>query len=398
MPSLKRPKPEIPAPGRFGTIKRAPASGEDPLAVVVRDLDEHLIFEVERWQSRGVTLPLEGDECLIVEDERGEPWVAVWWPANGDEPFPGEDANTILHGAGAPAGALGDLGDFYIDTTATAIYGPKAGGGWGSATSLIGPQGPQGDPGADGADGADGAPGAPGAPGPAGDTGATGPAGASGAGWMAPCRVATTANIVIATALNAGDVIDGVTLASGDRVLVKDQSTPSQNGPYVAGASPARAPDADATGELIPGTKIRITEGDQNGDTEWAITTDGTITIGTTGITFAKMGSVSSLDARDLRVIAGRVDTTSPGSIVSGQGFQIVTRTGTGDITIGFTVAFSAIHSVTLTGEFVVAQLTRTVASLLLAPTAGGFRAGTTRQDTGAARDAIFDFIAVGAR
>ena len=53
----------------------------------------------------------------------------------------------------------------------------------------------------------------------------------------ASVRVATTENITIATALNAGDPIDGVTLADGDRVLVKDQSTASQNGIYVAGAS-----------------------------------------------------------------------------------------------------------------------------------------------------------------
>lgn len=70
---------------------------------------------------------------------------------------------TIHNGAGAPSGALGIDGDFYIDTTADAIYGPKAAGAWGSGTSLIGPTG------------------ATGATGPAGSTGATGAAGAAGA-------------------------------------------------------------------------------------------------------------------------------------------------------------------------------------------------------------------------
>src|SRR5690606_21429229 len=46
-------------------------------------------------------------------------------------------------------------GDFYIDTAADAIYGPKTAGAWGSGTSLIGPQGEQGETGAAGADGAD---------------------------------------------------------------------------------------------------------------------------------------------------------------------------------------------------------------------------------------------------
>ena len=62
-------------------------------------------------------------------------------------------------------------------------------------------------------------------------------------------RVATTANITIATALNVGDAIDGVTLADGDRVLVKYQTTSSENGIYVAGASPARSADMAASSE-----------------------------------------------------------------------------------------------------------------------------------------------------
>lgn len=53
-------------------------------------------------------------------------------------------------------------------------------------------------------------------------------------------RCATTANITIASALNGDDSIDGVTLATGDRVLVKNQTTASQNGIYIVGASPAR--------------------------------------------------------------------------------------------------------------------------------------------------------------
>lgn len=62
----------------------------------------------------------------------------------------GADGSTILNGAGAPGAGTGDDGDFYIDTTADAIYGPKAAGVWGAGTSLIGPTG------AAGADGADG--------------------------------------------------------------------------------------------------------------------------------------------------------------------------------------------------------------------------------------------------
>ena len=72
----------------------------------------------------------------------------------------GADGRTILNGTGAPAGGLGEDGDFYIDTAANEIYGPKTSGAWGSATSLVGPQGPAGDDGTDGDPGADGSDGA----------------------------------------------------------------------------------------------------------------------------------------------------------------------------------------------------------------------------------------------
>ena len=56
----------------------------------------------------------------------------------------GTDGRTILNGSGAPASGLGDEGDFYIDTVAAEIYGPKTAGEWGAGTSLVGPEGPAG--------------------------------------------------------------------------------------------------------------------------------------------------------------------------------------------------------------------------------------------------------------
>lgn len=53
----------------------------------------------------------------------------------------GVDGISWLSGTGAPASGLGDDGDFYLDTEASAYYGPKSGGAWGSPTSLIGPPG-----------------------------------------------------------------------------------------------------------------------------------------------------------------------------------------------------------------------------------------------------------------
>lgn len=62
----------------------------------------------------------------------------------GEQGEPGENGNTVLNGATAPSAGTGSIGDFYINTETNEIYGPKSGSGWGSPTSLIGPQGPPG--------------------------------------------------------------------------------------------------------------------------------------------------------------------------------------------------------------------------------------------------------------
>lgn len=105
-----------------------------------------------------------------------------------------------------------------------------------------------------------------------------------------PVRVATTGNLTISTGLNAGDTVDGVTLAAGDRVLVKDQSTGSQNGIYIAGATPARAFDFEE-GAAAYGALIWVVAGTANGQTLWVCTNTTVPTIGTTVLTFAEFTS-----------------------------------------------------------------------------------------------------------
>ena len=115
-------------------------------------------------------------------------------------------------------------------------------------------------------------------------------------------RVATTANITIATALNNGDTLDGITLATDDRVLVKNQSTASGNGIYVVGASPVRAYD-QSTDDPAFGFLVYVREGTTNGGTLWRNTNTSAPTIDTTSLTFAAVGgstgaaSVSITDA-----------------------------------------------------------------------------------------------------
>lgn len=114
-------------------------------------------------------------------------------------------------------------------------------------------------------------------------------------------RAATTAPINIATDLENGDTIDGVTLATGNRVLVKDQSTASENGIYVVVASGAasRASDADSNDEVTAGMFTFVEEGTANADTGWVLTTNQPITLGSTGLVFAQFSGAGQVVAGD---------------------------------------------------------------------------------------------------
>jgi hypothetical protein len=117
-------------------------------------------------------------------------------------------------------------------------------------------------------------------------------------------RVATTAAVNLAADLQTGDVIDGVTLAAGDRVLVKNQVSGSENGIYVAVASGTALRSSDAngtidTGELKPGTFAFVEEGTTNSDKGFVVSTNGTITIDSTAIAWTQFSGAGSFDAGD---------------------------------------------------------------------------------------------------
>lgn len=106
----------------------------------------------------------------------------------------------------------------------------------------------------------------------------------SGLAFKAPCRVATTANIT----LSATQTVDGVALAEYDRVLVKDQTTTTENGIYtVQSGAWQRARDFDGARDVVQGTVVAIAAGTTNADTYWRVTTANPIVFGTSAITFA---------------------------------------------------------------------------------------------------------------
>ena len=115
-------------------------------------------------------------------------------------------------------------------------------------------------------------------------------------------RVATTPNdqgTLISQGLNGLLTIDGVTVSVGDRVLVKDlPMNASDNGIYVVAAGAwSRAIDADSSAEVTAGMFTFVAEGTTNADSGWVLTTNDTITLGTTALAFAQFSGAGNITA-----------------------------------------------------------------------------------------------------
>lgn len=147
----------------------------------------------------------------------------------------------------------------------------------------------------------------------------------AGLQWKPSVRAATTANGTLATAFANGQTIDGVTLATNDRILIKDQSTGAENGIYIVQASgaPVRATDADGVGELTPNATVFVSEGTANADKAWTCTTNGVITVGVTSTIWAQFGGGQSYSAGNGLTLA-----TSTFSVVAGTGISVGASVG----------------------------------------------------------------------
>ncbi len=135
-------------------------------------------------------------------------------------------------------------------------------------------------------------------------------------------RVASTANVNISSGLENGDTLDGVTLVTGNRVLLKDQSTASQNGLYIVVASGAasRDPEFDIISE-IAGQLILVSEGSTHADDLFLCTTDTSATLGSSSISYTQVfpssgGTVTSVAVAD----SGSSEFTVTGSPITSSG------------------------------------------------------------------------------
>lgn len=141
-----------------------------------------------------------------------------------------------------------------------------------------------------------------------------------GIDWKPSVRLATTEAITLATGLENGDTLDGVALATGDRVLVKDQADGTENGIYVVAVSgaPTRSTDADTAAEITASFAVFVEEGTVNADSGYTLTNNGTIIVGTTALTFTQFTGLGQITAG-----AGLTKTANTLDVIGGDGITV---------------------------------------------------------------------------
>lgn len=133
-------------------------------------------------------------------------------------------------------------------------------------------------------------------------------AAAQGYKWKEPVRAASTGNLT----LSGAQTVDGVAVVAGDRVLVRQQTTASQNGIYVAAAGAwVRATDFDANSEVL-GASCFVSEGTSLGNTVWVMTTDGPVTLSTTPLVFTQTNAGTTYTAGTGITISGNTIAVDP--------------------------------------------------------------------------------------
>jgi hypothetical protein len=147
----------------------------------------------------------------------------------------------------------------------------------------------------------------------------------AGTSYKDPVRVATTVNGTLATAYENGDTVDGVVLATGNRILLKNQTAASENGIYLVNASgaPTRASDANSAAELQGGAIVAVDEGTANNNTAWMLATD-VVTLGTDSVSWVPFGAGTVYTGSLGVQLVGTDFRANPGTGLTLSGNQIV--------------------------------------------------------------------------
>jgi len=194
---------------------------------------------------------------------------------------------------------------------------------------------------------------------------------ATGLDVKASVRAATTANIT----LSGTQTIDGVAVIAGNRVLVKNQSTASQNGIYVAAAGAwSRATDADTDAEVTSGLFTFVEEGTANADNGYILQTENPITVGTTALAFVQFSGAGQITAGEALTKTGNtLDVAVDGSTIEVSADALRVKDA------GITAAKLALNAVDLAGTKITGTLALTNGGT------GGTSASTARTSLGLA-------------
>lgn len=149
-------------------------------------------------------------------------------------------------------------------------------------------------------------------------------------------RAATTANITLSNT----QTVDGVALAVGNRVLVKNQTNAAENGIYVvASGAWTRATDADSSTDLSSGTFVFVEQGTANADSGWVLSTEDPITVGTTALTWVQFSGAGQITAGN-----GLTKTGNTLDVGAGTGIAVAADT------VGLTGQALALHNLGTNG------------------------------------------------
>jgi hypothetical protein len=164
----------------------------------------------------------------------------------------------------------------------------------------------------------------------------------TGLSWKQAVRVATTTAGTLATSFANGQTVDGVTLVTGDRILIKNQATQTENGIYIVNASgaPTRTADSNLAAELV-GEAVFVDSGTVNADTGWIQTASAPITLGTTNLVYNQFsGSGTYAAGTGLTLTGNTFSLTAPVPVALG-GTGLTSVPANGALNIGNGTGFT---------------------------------------------------------
>lgn len=169
--------------------------------------------------------------------------------------------------------------------------------------------------------------------------------------WKKVAKVATTANIT----LSGAQTIDGVSVVAGDNVLVKNQTSASENGVYAAASGAWTRQSFAGDSSSLSGMVILVAQGTANADTIWTLTTDGTITVDSTSLAFAEVDHKAVLAGTGLTRTTNTLSVNSSQAIstlsgLTSNGF-VKTSGGTGALGVDTSTYLTTNATITQTGD-----------------------------------------------